>query len=129
VTGTLPAAGTAASGMIQAFAGVVDDPFFVDLPQFLRIIPDRRPTSGGLSQIGGVNPAPIGTVASSFRQRCTNGTPNANQSQFDTRFGCAADFLAGLNALAIVVEVPEAQLTRGQGGSNPQLGIWGTVSR
>jgi len=129
VTGTLAASGAAQAGTIQAFAGLVDDPFYVDLPQFFRIIPDRRPTEGPLSKIGGVVPAPIGTVASAFRPACTNGQINPNQSQFDQRFGCAVDFLRGFNALAIVVELPESQLTRGRGGSDPELGIWATVSR
>jgi len=131
VTGTLPAAGTVAAGNIQAFAGVVDDPFFVDLEQFFRIIPDRRPTSGPLGLIGGVVPdhRPAQMV-NSFRPRCTDGTnPDPNMSQFTRLFGCARDFLRGVNALAIVVEVPEAQLTRGQGGNDPMLGVWATVSR
>ncbi len=54
-------------------------------------------------------------------------TPNANQSQFNAAFGCAVDLLRGFNALAIVVELPESQLTRGQG--NGQIGVWATVSR
>ncbi|MBW3629739.1 MAG: DUF4331 domain-containing protein [Gemmatimonadetes bacterium] len=127
IEGNLAASGAAAAGQIQVFAGLRDDPFWVDLEQFFRIIPDRRPTQGSLSTIGGVVPAPIGTIASTFRPRCTNGMPNQNQSQFNAAFGCAADFLRGLNALAIVVELPESQLTRGQG--NGQLGIWATASR
>ena len=126
-TGQLASSGAAAAGAIQVFAGLRDDPFYVDLEQFLRIVPDRRPTQGPLGLIGGVVPPPVGTLAASFRPACTNGTPNANQSQFTTAFGCATDFLNGLNALAIVVELPESQLTRGQG--NGQLGIWATVSR
>lgn len=128
VTGNLPAVGTTAAGSIQAFAGLVDDPFYVDLEQFFRIIPDRRPTQGPLSQIGGVIPAPIGTVASSFRPACVNGEQQLAHI-FNGSFGCARDFLAGFNALAIVVEVPTAQLTRGLGGADPQLGVWATVSR
>lgn len=127
LTANLAASGAAAAGTMQVFAGLRDDPFFIDLEQFFRIIPDRRPTQGVLSQIGGVIPAPPGTVAAAWRPKCTNGTPNANQGQFDQTHGCAVDFLRGLNALAIVVELPESQLTQGRG--NGQLGIWATVSQ
>lgn len=127
LTAQLAASGPAAAGQLQVFAGLRDDPFYVDLEQFLRIIPDRRPTTGPLSQIGGVIPPPPGTVASAFRPACTNGVPNPGQTGRDTRFGCAQDFLAGVNALAIVVELPESQLTQGRGGG--QLGVWATVSR
>lgn len=119
---------TATAGTMQAWAGLRDDPFFVDLEQFFRIIPDRRPTQGPLSQIGGVTPAQPGVVASAWRPACTNGTPNAGQSSRDARFGCAVDFLRGLNALAIVVELPESEIMRTGAGSD-EIGVWATVSR
>jgi len=116
----------AGSANLQAWAGLRDDPFFVDLEQFFRIIPDRRPTQGPLSQIGGTVPPPPGTLASAFRPACTNGTPNADQANRDQRFGCAVDFLRGLNALAIVVELPESELLRS--GGTGEIGVWATVS-
>ena len=91
------------AGGIQLFAGLRDDPFFLDLEQFFRIIPDRKPVSGGLSML------PDTATASAFRAP-----------------GQAVDYLAGINALAIVVELPEAMLTA---GGTPRLGIWGTISR
>lgn len=127
VTGNLAASTGASAGMIQAFAGLRDDPFYVDLEQFFRIIPDRRPTQGPLSQIGGVIPPSEGVLASAFRPKCTNGVPNAGQTQFDRARGCAVDFLRGINALAIVVELPESQLTQGRSGG--QIGVWATVSQ
>ena len=90
-------------GNIQAFAGPRDDPFFLDLEQFFRIIPDRRPVSGPLSQI------PDQPSASAFRAP-----------------GQAVDYLRGLNTLALVVELPESLLTA---GGTAKLGIWGTISR
>jgi hypothetical protein len=92
-----------ASG-IQVFAGPRDDPFFIDLEQFFRIIPDRRPESGPLSQI------PSTPTASSFRAP-----------------GAAVDYVRGLNDLAIVVELPTAMLT--DGGRRPRFGVWGTSSQ
>jgi len=90
-----------APGM-QVFAGPRDDPFFIDLEQFFRILPDRRPAAGPLS----APPAP----ASSFRP-----------------VGQAVDLLRGFNDLAIVIELPTAMLTNS--GANPRFGIWGTISR
>jgi Domain of unknown function (DUF4331) len=88
---------------VQVFAGAREDPFFLDLEQFLRILPDRKPSTGALSQI------PDSPAAGSFRAS-----------------GAAVDALKGTNVLSIVVELPAAQLT--QGGS-PKIGIWGTISR
>jgi hypothetical protein len=124
LTTTLAATGSATTGEMQVFTGLRDDPFYIDLEQFFRIVPDRRPTQGPLSSIGGTNPAAPGTLSASFRPACTNGTPNAGQSAFSAGFGCAVDFLRGLNALTIVVELPESQLVR---GGNGQLGVWATV--
>ncbi len=88
---------------IQLFAGPRDDPFFIDLEQFFRILPDRRPSTGPLS----VLPTP----ASSFRAP-----------------GSAVDFVAGFNDMAIVIELPTSMLV-----ANPnhpgKFGVWGTTSR
>ncbi|MEP6905402.1 MAG: DUF4331 family protein, partial [Gemmatimonadales bacterium] len=90
-----------APGM-QVFAGPRDDPFFIDLEQFFRILPDRRPAAGPLS-------APP-TPASSFRPA-----------------GQAVDFVRGFNDLAIVIELPTAMLTNS--GANARFGVWGTIAR
>jgi hypothetical protein len=101
LTGTVASTLGSATG-VQLFCGLRDDPFFLDLEQFFRIIPDRKPVTGGLSLL------PNTPTATSFRDP-------------------APDYLAGFNTLAIVVELPETQLTAG--GSGGQLGIWGTISR
>jgi len=96
--------GSASGGGVQLFAGLREDPFFIDLEQFFKIIPDRAPVTGPLSKIG---PKP---EASAFRDP-------------------GIDFLAGINTLAIVVELPEAMLLRAGGGADPQIGVWATTSR
>ena len=88
---------------IQVFAGAREDPFFLDLEQFLRILPDRKPSTGALSAI------PDTPSASSFRSAST-----------------AVDALKGSNLLSIVIELPVSQLT---GGGSAKLGFWGTLSR
>ena len=87
---------------VQVFAGLRDDPFFIDLEQFFKIIPDRRPSTGPLSQ-------PQTQTATSFRNP-------------------GIDFLRSYNALAIVVEVPKSMLTSAT-GADANIGVWGTVSR
>jgi hypothetical protein len=85
----------------QVFAGLRDDPFFLDLEQFFRIIPDRKPVAGELSRL------PDAPSASAFRNP-------------------GIDYLAGINTLAIVIELPASQLV---GSGNGRIGVWGTISR
>jgi hypothetical protein len=89
---------------VQLFAGLRDDPFYIDLEQFFKIIPDRAPVQGPLSKIG---PKP---EASAFRNP-------------------GIDWLRGINALGIVVELPESMLIAPNSGADPKLGIWATTSR
>jgi len=93
-----------ASG-IQLFAGPRDDPFFIDLEQFFRIIPDRRPVSGPLSQLP--------------------PTPSANSFRAP---GQALDYVRGFNDMAIVIELPVSMLERDPSNPSP-FGVWGTTSR
>jgi hypothetical protein len=88
---------------VQLFAGLRDDPFFLDLEQFFRIVPDRKPVTGALSQL------PDAPSAAAWRPA-----------------GQAVDYLRGLNTLALVVELPSSQLT---GSDNGRIGVWGTISR
>jgi len=114
-TNTLLAGGTVVTGPVntvigsptglRVFAGARDDPFFIDLETFFRLIPDRKPVTGPLSEL----PSPFPTV-NSFRPA-----------------GEAVDFLRTFNHLAIVVEVPMALLNAN--GANPVLGIWATVNQ
>jgi hypothetical protein len=101
-TGTTITGG--AGNAIKLFAGTRDDPFFLDLEQFFRIIPDRKPVSGPLSQL------PETPTATGFR---STG---------------AVDYLRGVNTLAIVLEMPESLLSP-PAGSNGRIGVWATISR
>jgi len=107
VSGKVGQALGSATGM-QVFAGPRQDPFFIDLEQFFRIIPDRKPVTGPLSQL------PDTPSASSFRP-----------------VGQAKDYIAGgtdgpFNVLSIVIELPASEL---MGSSGSKIGIWGTISR
>jgi hypothetical protein len=100
VSGKVNTALGTASG-VQLFAGPRSDPFFIDLEQFFRILPDRKPVTGPLAQL------PDTPSASGFRSP-------------------GIDFVQGQNVLSIVVELPAAMLTA---GGNAKIGIWGTISR
>lgn len=100
VTGATRTTIGSASGM-QVYVGPRDDPFFIDLEQFFRIIPDRKPVTGPLSQL------PDTPSASSWR------TPGI-------------DFLIGFNVLSIIIELPVSDLA---GNSGPRFGVWATMSR
>ena len=102
LTGTINQPTGSATGM-QVYAGAREDPFFLDLEQFLRILPDRKPNTGPLSMI------PDAPSATSFRTAAS-----------------AVDALKGSNVLSIVIELPTAQLTA---GGSAKLGLWGTTSR
>lgn len=93
------------SNGIKLFAGPRDDPFFIDLEQFFRILPDRRPENGPLSM---VTQGPL-----TFRA-ATGANP-------------AVDYLRRINDLAIVVELPTAMLANA--ATNGRFGVWGTTSR
>jgi Domain of unknown function (DUF4331) len=89
------------SSAIQLFAGARSDPFFIDLEQFFRILPDRKPVTGPLAGL------PNTPSAGSFRNP-------------------GIDYVKGHNVLSIVVELPASMLTA---GGNTKLGLWGTISR
>ena len=78
-----------------------DDSFFLDLEAAFCILPDRRPSTGALSQ-----PCALPGGAA-FRN------PGVN-------------YIEGFNVLSIVVELPSSMLENGAPG---KLNIWGTISR
>lgn len=101
VTGTVGTVLGATPGT-QVFAGLRADPFFIDLEQFFKILPDRRPSTGALS-------TPQTQTATAFR------TPGV-------------DLLRPFNALAIAIELPKSQL-QPSAAADAKFGVWGTISR
>ncbi|MEO8575181.1 MAG: DUF4331 family protein [Gemmatimonadales bacterium] len=90
------------SGGVKLFAGPRDDPFFIDLEAFFRILPDRKPEAGPLSTI---TQGPL-----TFRP-----------------VGQAVDFLRGINDMAIVIELPTSAIANP--ATSGRFGVWGTTSR
>ena len=91
-----PAAG------IRAFAGLREDPFFLDLNQFYAIFPDRMTPLTG-KQVDLAN-------------------PNTPQQSGWRPPGTAQDFFNNINVLSIVVEVPRSRLGSGV------IGVWMTTN-
>ncbi len=90
---------------VSVFAGVRSDPFFFDLNQFLTIFPDRGTSLTG-TQVD-------------FPSIMAANTPQAGGFR---PAGQAADFLANLNVLSIVIEMPKAMLGGGV------IHLWETTS-
>ena len=90
------------SGDVKLFAGPRDDPFFIDLEAFFRILPDRKPEAGPLSTI---TQGPL-----TFRP-----------------VGQAVDYLRGINDMAIVIELPTSAIANP--ATSGRFGVWGTTSR
>jgi hypothetical protein len=88
-----PLSTTLEAGGIKAFAGPRDDPFFIDL------FGDRSVTS----VLNAAFSAALGEQI---------GSPDEQSLEFDP---AAQDDLAGLNVLAIVVEVPKAMVASALG--------------
>lgn len=101
VTGPVGSVNGSNTGM-QVFTGLRADPFFIDLEQFFKILPDRRPATGPLS-------TPLTQTATAFRSP-------------------GVDLLRPFNALAIVVELPKAQLVAST-AADAKFGLWSTISR
>jgi hypothetical protein len=95
-----------ASGNVTIFAGVREDPFFFDLAQFFKIVPDRNQ----------------GSTASSCLPTIGNNTCPAGFNPPAT----ATDYFANMNVLSIVVEMPMSFLN--SGGTGTQVAYWTTTS-
>ncbi len=103
ISGNVGSSAGSATG-VQVFAGLRTDPFFIDLEQFFKIVPDRRPSTGPLS-------VPQTQTASQFRNP-------------------GVDLLGSLNAnaLTIVIELPKTMLVAST-AADAKFGVWGTISR
>jgi hypothetical protein len=99
---------------IKVFAGPREDPFFFDLAQFFKIVPDRNFGNHGAGKT--VPPA----SASSFRGFAAGSGCDTSPSQ---------DFLAAnkFNVLSLVIELPRAMLAPA-GGAPGKISVWASAS-
>jgi hypothetical protein len=95
---------------MHVFAGLRADPFFFDVGQFYQIFPDRKtPLTGKQVDFASIKAA------------------NTPQQPGFQPAGQASDFLAGLNCLSIVVELPRASLAP-PGKAPGVIRLWETTS-
>jgi Domain of unknown function (DUF4331) len=101
------------NGQVQVFAGLRRDPFFFDLAQFFKIIPDRN---AGFHAPGQTVPPPSATSFNGFPANTTGCLTAA-----------ANNYLANFNVIQIAVELPKSMLAL-NGGSPGKIGVWATAS-
>lgn len=107
---------TALSGGAKVFVGPRADPFFFDLAQFFKIIPDRN---------AGFQPNPPAPSASSFR----GFTPAFNTAKGTScDISPSSDFLAAgsYNVIALVFEAPKSLIAPASGSQ--VIHVWATTS-
>jgi Domain of unknown function (DUF4331) len=99
---------------VKVFAGPREDPFFFDLAQFFKIVPDRNFGNHGA---GKSVPA---ASASSFRGFAAGSGCDTSPAQ---------DFLAAnkFNVLSLVVELPRSMLAPA-GGAPGKINVWASAS-
>jgi hypothetical protein len=113
-TGTVPfgTPTTLANGQIQVFAGARRDPFFFDLAQFFKIIPDRN---AAYHANGMTPPAATATSFNGFAAGA-GGCLTAASS----------NYLANFDVLQIAVELPKTML-EASGAPLGEVGVWATA--
>ncbi|HEY1655080.1 MAG TPA: DUF4331 family protein [Candidatus Tumulicola sp.] len=115
---------TLGHGQIKVFVGPRRDPFFFDLAQFFKIIPDRNYAN---------QPSPPPATATSFRFATASQPIVLNGVNYGTAGsnGCAIarphDLLAPYNLISIVVEMPKSMLAP-PGGKPGVIGLWATTA-
>jgi hypothetical protein len=124
-TGTFPfGQATKLSGGIDVFAGPRRDPFFFDLAQFFKIIPDRNYKN---------HPHTPPATAASFRfakksqEIVLNGVDYGTAGSNKCVIKEPQDFLAPYDVVSIVIELPKTMLAP-SGGKPGVIGVWATTA-
>jgi hypothetical protein len=107
-----PATGTVLGNGMKVFVGKRADPFFIDLAQFFKIIPDRDVAN---------QPSPPAATATGFR-----GFAAGNPYGCDTT--ASQDFLSSnkANVVSIVIEAPRSLIA--PNSAKQTIHLWATTS-
>jgi hypothetical protein len=111
-------------GRIKVFVGPRRDPFFFDLAQFFKIVPDRNYQN---------HPSPPPATATSFRfasrkQRIVlNGVDYGTAGSNGCKIAKPQDYLAPYDVISIVIEMPKTMLEPAHGGLGV-IGLWATTA-
>jgi hypothetical protein len=103
------------SGRLKVFAGLRNDPFFFNAAGFGATVGAVKSAAGSLTFDPAGCPQLDAQTSSTLVTQLRTGPNNA----------APADFFAGTNTLAIVVQVDKALVTPG----GPVLGVWGSTHR
>ena len=110
-------------GNIKVFVGPRRDPFFFDLAQFFKIVPDRDYKN---------HPSPPPATANSFRfasrkqKIILNGVDYGTAGSNDCVIAKPHDYLAPYDVLSIVIEMPKTMLE--PTGTLGVIGLWATTA-
>jgi len=111
-------------GQIKVFVGPRRDPFFFDLAQFFKIVPDRNYAN---------QPNPPPPTATSFRFASPSQPIVLNGVSYGTAGsnGCVIsqpqDLLLPYNLISIVISMPKSMLAP-PGGKPGVIGLWATTA-
>ena len=124
-TGTFAFGKVASLGSgIKVFVGPRRDPFFFDLAQFFKILPDRNYNN---------HPSPPPATATSFRfakrsqKIILNGQDYGTAGSNKCVIAKPHDFLTPYNVISIVIELPKTMLAP-PSGSPGVIGVWATTA-
>ena len=112
------------NGNIKVFVGPRRDPFFFDLAQFFKILPDRNYQN---------HPNPPPPTATSFRfatksqKIVLNGVDYGTAGSNKCVIAKPQDFLAPYNVISVVIEMPK-KLLAPSGGKPGVIGLWATTA-
>lgn len=115
---------TSLKGGIKVFVGPRRDPFFFDLAQFFKIIPDRNYMN---------HPKVPPATATSFRfasakqKIVLNGVSYGTAGSNDCKIAKPMDYLASYDVLSVVIEMPKKLLAPAS-GSPGVIGLWATTA-
>jgi hypothetical protein len=111
-------------GNIKVFVGPRRDPFFFDLAQFFKILPDRN-----YSNHPHVPPATATSFrfASKSQKIVLNGVSYGTAGSNKCVIAKPQDLLAPYNVISIVIEMPK-KLLAPAGGAPGVIGLWATTS-
>ena len=111
------------NGKIQVYVGPRRDPFFFDLAQFFKIVPDRNYKN---------HPSPPPATAGSFRFASSkqhiilNGVDYGTAGSNNCVIAKPRDYLASYDVLSIVVEIPKTMLE--PSSQLGVIGLWATTA-
>jgi hypothetical protein len=112
-------------GKIKVFVGPRRDPFFFDLAQFFKIVPDRNYQN---------QPNPPAATASSFNFASKStvvkdilGKSYGTAGKLGCDIATPNNLLTNFDVLSIVVELPKSMLVP-SGGKPGVIGLWATAS-